>query len=42
MGTERFQFGQREAEIIVFKEGWGPKSMSSSRDWVGLFKPNFL
>ena len=31
IGTERFQFGQREAEITAFKEGWGPKSMYSSR-----------
>ena len=31
IGTERFQFGQREAEIIAFKEGWGPKSMYGSR-----------
>ena len=22
--------------------GWGPNSMSISRDWVDLFKPNFL
>ena len=42
MVTERFQFGPWEAVIIVFKEGRGPKSMSSPKDWVDLFKLNFL
>ena len=42
MVTKRFQFGPWEAEIIVLKEGWGPKSMSSPKDWVDLFKLNFL
>ena len=26
------QFGQRKAEIIGFKEGWGPKSLSGLRE----------
>ena len=31
IGTERFKFGQREAEITAFREGWRPKSMYRSR-----------
>ena len=41
MGTEIFYFGLREAEIIEFKEGWGPNAMSGPREsckvgWVTL------
>ena len=32
IGTEISQFGQREAEIIEFKEGWGLKSINQSRE----------
>ena len=28
MGTDFFQFGPFGAEMIGFKEGWGPKSLS--------------
>ena len=31
IGTEILQFGQMEAEIIGFKEGWGLKSLSRQR-----------
>ena len=42
MVTKIFQFGPREAEIMGFKEGRGLISMFSQRDWVDLFKLNFL
>ena len=32
MGTEIFGFGQLGAEIIGFKEDWGPESLSRPRE----------
>ena len=32
MGTEIFGFGQWWAEIIGFKENWGPESLSGPRE----------
>ena len=32
MGTEIFGFGPLGAEIIEFKEGWGPQSLFGPRE----------
>ena len=41
IGTEIFQFGSKEAEIIEFKEGWGKKSLSQPNSNPISLNPNF-